>query len=116
MKLQLATLFLALLVVQPILAQESGAEEDNGSQSGYDDLPEFGGPESVGNELQSADRQVDERRHLEGPAHEGQGAVLAVLDGPVLHGEAAVPAPSDWHTFFSNVYRPGGHAWAYATL
>jgi porin len=66
MKVQLATLFLALLVVQPILAQESGAEEDNGSQSGYDDLPEFGGPESVGNELKRNDAEQESTYQFDG--------------------------------------------------
>ena len=57
MKIQIATFLLALLLVQPSLGQESGTEEDSGSQSGYDDLPEFGGPESVSNELKRNDAE-----------------------------------------------------------
>ncbi len=48
-------LLLALLLVQSVLGQESGAENDSGSQSGYDELPEFGGPESVSSELKRND-------------------------------------------------------------
>ena len=57
MKIQIATLFFALLLVQPALGQESDTEEDSGSQSGYDDLPEFGGPEGVSQTLKRDDEK-----------------------------------------------------------
>ncbi len=53
----LAAFAVIALVAQPTLAQESNADEgtkqdaDTGkrsSQSGYEDIAEFGGPESVG--------------------------------------------------------------------
>jgi len=66
MIIRLATLFLALLLVQPVLAQEPGTEEDSGSQSGYDDLDEFGGPESVSSELKRNDAERESTYQFDG--------------------------------------------------
>jgi uncharacterized protein YbjQ (UPF0145 family) len=62
MKSRIATIFLALLVLQPALGQESSAENDSSSQSGYDDLAEFGGPESVGGELKGVTKLIADGR------------------------------------------------------
>jgi porin len=66
MKFQVPVIILALFVVQAALGQdpestaESEAEAESTSQSGYEDLPEFGGPESVTSELKrnDADREA----------------------------------------------------------
>ena len=53
----LSTIAVAALLLQPALAQESSADEEaatevelataRSTQSGYEDIPEFGGPEAV---------------------------------------------------------------------
>ena len=71
MNVRLLTIFLSLALLQPALSQESittknasveaysDSDEHGASQSGYDELPEFGGPESVTSELKrnDADRE-----------------------------------------------------------
>jgi porin len=59
MKYQFVVIFLALLVLQTALGQESSAEDGSGGQSGYDDLAEFGGPESVSSELKRNDAEQE---------------------------------------------------------
>ena len=55
MKTNLAILFLSLLLLQPALGQEPQTE--GAGQAGYEELPEFGGPESVTTELKRNDAE-----------------------------------------------------------
>jgi len=55
MKVSRCVMLLAALLVQPLLAQENDQE----GQAGYEDVPEFGGPESVGSLLKRADEDRD---------------------------------------------------------
>jgi porin len=60
MNFRIATLLLTLLTLltlHPALGQDSGKEGCSNSQSGYEDLPEFGGPESVTSELKRNDTE-----------------------------------------------------------
>ena len=66
MKMNLGTLplvtlclvLLGLLMPQQSNAAQTNATQDTGeSQSGYDKLPEFGGPESVSRQLKQADEE-----------------------------------------------------------
>ena len=65
MKFRIPVFFLALFVVQAALGQdpestaESEAKAEGTSQSGYEDLAEFGGPESVSAELKRNDVQKE---------------------------------------------------------
>jgi porin len=63
---QFATSFLALLLLQTALGQERNEESDSASQSGYDDLQDFGGPESVGSELKRNDEERDSTYRFDG--------------------------------------------------
>ena len=42
-------------LLQVVFAQETEAPADDSTQSGYGDIPEFGGPESVGTRLKEND-------------------------------------------------------------
>ncbi len=62
----LAAIAIIALVSQPALVQESNADEETkqgadtgkrSSQSGYEDIAEFGGPESVGKQLKENDAE-----------------------------------------------------------
>ncbi len=61
MKFRATTVLLALFVAQAAFGQEPGsdseAEAETSSQSGYEDLAEFGGPESVSAELKRNDAE-----------------------------------------------------------
>lgn len=48
---------LTFLLAQSALSQEPAARKDDGTQSGYDDLVEFGGPESVSGTLKRDDEE-----------------------------------------------------------
>jgi len=62
-----STITIAALLLQPALAQEYSADEEvateaelttaRGTQSGYDDIPEFGGPEAVSSQLKNNDEE-----------------------------------------------------------
>ncbi len=63
----LSTIAVAALLLQPALAQESSADEEaatevelataRSTQSGYEDIPEFGGPEAVSTQLKKNDEE-----------------------------------------------------------
>jgi porin len=59
MKTQFLTLFLTLALSYPAAGQETSDTGGVNSQSGYEDLPEFGGPESVASELKRNDADRD---------------------------------------------------------
>ena len=48
------------------VAQESQASTEDDTQSGYEDIPEFGGPDSVGNELKRNDAEREARYQFDG--------------------------------------------------
>jgi len=48
------------------VAQKSQASTEDGTQSGYEDIAEFGGPESVGNELKRNDAVRETRYQFDG--------------------------------------------------
>jgi porin len=50
---------LALVLAESSFAQETNSEASTSSQAGYDDVPEFGGPESVSGQLKRADEIRD---------------------------------------------------------
>jgi len=54
---KLITLCVIAFFCQSVLAQESPAPAEDGTQSGYDDIIEFGGPESVGTRLKENDAE-----------------------------------------------------------
>lgn len=57
MKIFFATLFLVLSLAVPALGQDVKAESGSDGQAGYENLPEFGGPESVSGELKRNDEE-----------------------------------------------------------
>ena len=63
MKMRVAAISLVFFVMQAAFGQgseskfDSEAEMEGSSQSGYDDLTEFGGPESVSAELKRNDAE-----------------------------------------------------------
>jgi len=57
MKTSIAILSLTLMLAQPVLGQESNADSGSNGQAGYENLPEFGGPEGVSGELKRNDEE-----------------------------------------------------------
>ena len=66
MRYQVATCSLALFLLQAALAEDGNNESASASQSGYEDLPDFGGPESVGSELKRNDEERDSTYQFDG--------------------------------------------------
>jgi hypothetical protein len=59
----------ALLLAQPVFGQEEAAEEaavDDGTQSGYDDVKEFGGPEGISQSLKRDDETKETTFQFDG--------------------------------------------------
>jgi porin len=64
---KLASLLFAVVWIQPVLGQqESGNEPEDDTQSGYGDLPEFGGPEGVSQTLKRNDEKRDSAFQFDG--------------------------------------------------